>query len=176
MIFKKKKERIKDILIDHVYDFCNNEIVQKMEGGGNSLTYDDPVHLKDPETKVIAEYIKKSKDLKLYYTTRNDEFCEIITKPDYLHSTLIKKLLNSGFSKGKNLHKNVVKAQDFLVARSYFIKGNPIKSKVKLTEKGIKHYLDGKSFEDDYINRRNSNIAIVISLASILIAIIAILK
>ncbi|WP_282019188.1 hypothetical protein [Salegentibacter mishustinae] len=176
MIFKKKKERIKDILIDHVYDFCNNEIIQKMEGGGNSLTYDDPVHLKDPETKVIAEYIKKSKDLKLHYTTRNEEFCEIITKPDYLHSTLIKKLLNSGFSKGKNLHKNVVEAQDFLVARSYFAKGNPIKSKVKLTEKGIKHYLDGKSFEDNYINRRNSNIAIVISLASILIAIIAILK
>ncbi|WP_037314679.1 hypothetical protein [Salegentibacter sp. Hel_I_6] len=175
-MFKKKKERIKDILIDHVYDFCNNEMVQKMEGGGNSLTFDDPVHLKDPATKALADSISNSKDLKLHYTTRNKEFCEIITKPDYLHSTLIKKLLDSGFSKGKNLQKKVVQAQEFLISRSYFSEGNPIKSKVKLTEKGIRHYLDGKSFEVDYINRRNSNIAIVISLASILIALIAIFK
>lgn len=174
MIFNKKKERIKDILIDHVYDYCNNEIVQRMEGGGHTITYDDPRHLKDPATEAIADLIKKSKNAKLNYTTRNVEFCEIITSPDYVHSTLIEKLLKSGFSKGKGLYRNVVEAQNFLVARSYFIRGNPIKNKVKLTEKGVKHYLDGKSFEDDYINRRNSNIAIIISIGSAIIALIAI--
>ena len=171
---KRKRERIKDVLIDHVYDFCYNEVVQQVEGGGLKLTYDDPVHLKDPTTAVIYDQIKKSKNIRAHYTTRETEYCEILTEPDYLHSTLIKKLQFSGFSNGKILHKEVLKAQEFLIARSYFTRNNPIKARVKLTEKGRKHYLDGKSFEDNYVNRRNSNLAIVISVFSIVIALIAI--
>ncbi len=174
MISKRKKERIKDVLIDHVFDFCFNEVVQRVEGGGIKLTYDDPVHLKDPTTAVVLEQIKKSDNLKAYYTTRETDYCEILTEPDYLHSTLIQKLKLSGFSKGKSLHKQVLKAQEFLIARSYLACNNPIKARVKLTEKGRRHYLDGKSFEDNYVNRRNSNLAIVISVLSIIIALIAI--
>lgn len=174
MYSKKKKERIKDILIDHVYDFCYNEIVQRMEGGGHSLTFDNPTQLKDPTTKAIVDLIKNSKNVKGYYTTRDAKFCKIITSPNSLHSTLIDKLQKSNFSKGRGLQKNIISAQDFLISRSYFVQGNPIKSEVKLTEKGIQHYLDGKSFEDNYINRRNSNIAIIISIGSIIIALIAI--
>ncbi len=174
MITKRKRERIKDVLIDHVYDFCFNEVVQRIEGGGMKLTYDDPVHLKDEATAVLLDQIKKSNKIKAYFTTRETEYCEILTEPDYLHSTLIKKLKFSGFSKGKVLLKEVLKAQEFLLARSYFASNKPIKTRVKLTEKGLRHYLDGKSFEDNYVNRRNSNLAIVVSAFSLIIALIAI--
>lgn len=174
MINKRKKECIKDVLIDHVFDFCFNEIVQRVEGGGMKLTYDDPVHLKDPTTADILKQIKKSENIKAYYTTRETDYCEILTESHYLHSALIKKLKFSGFSKGKFLSTQVLKAQDFLIARSYFACNNPIKNKVKLTEKGRRHYLDGKSFEDKYVNRRNSNLAIVISVFSIIISLVAI--
>lgn len=174
MIAKRKRERIKDVLIDHVYDFCFNEVVQQVEGGGMKLTYNDPALLKGSTTAVIMDKIMKSENVKAYYTTRETKYCKILTEPDFLHSTLIKKLQFSGFSKGKRLHKDVVKAQEFLIARSYFAESNPIKARVKLTEKGKRHYLDGKSFEDNYVSRRNSNLAIVVSIFSIIIALIAI--
>jgi len=102
-VFKKKIERIKDILIDHVYDFCYNEIVQRIEGGGDSFTYDDPAHLKELKIKEIVDSISKSRNRKAYYTTRNTESCQIIFGTDSLHSSLIDKFQKAGFSKGKKL-------------------------------------------------------------------------
>ncbi|MBW8244403.1 hypothetical protein K1F50_16455 [Muricauda oceani] len=170
-LFKTKNERIKDILIDFVYDHCYNEIVQRMEGDGSSITYDDPSALKEPRTERFVEQLTNSKQFRAYYTTRGTEFCQIISNKQELAFGLSKRLQNSGFKIGNKLDKQVQKVRKELIMKSYFIEGNPIKSKIKLTEKGLRHYLDGKSFEDQYLNRRNSNIAIVVSIFSILIAI-----
>lgn len=175
-LFRTKKERLKDLLIDHVYDYCYNEIVQRIEGDGNSLTFDDPALLDLPETARFVEKLRMAKQYRAYYTTRDDEFCQIVPNKEDLSLRLTKRLKNSGFKSGKKMINQVLKAQNELISKSYFSEGNPIKSKIKLTEKGLRHYLDGKSFEDDYINRRNSNIAIVISVFSIIIAILAIVS
>ncbi len=176
LITKREKEKLKDILIDHVYDFCFNEIVQRIESDGIELTYDDPKLLNNPEDKALLEQIKRPKSFRGYYTTRETEYCNIIRNENKLPKTLNDKLKLSGFSRKKSLIKNISSAQEFLIARSYFSKNRPIEDEVKLTEKGIRHYLDGKSFEDIYVQRRNSNIAIIISSFSIIIALIALFK
>lgn len=169
-LFKTRNERLKDILIDFVYDHCYNEIVQRMEGDGSSITYDDPSVLEEPMTARFVEQLKNSKRFRAYYTTRDTEFCQILTDKKKLSLGLSKRLENSGFKIGIKLIKKIQSAQKELINKRYFVEGNPIKSRIKLTEKGLRHYLDGKSFEDQYINRRNSNIAIVISIFSIAIA------
>lgn len=169
-VFKTRSERVKDILIDFVYDHCYNEIVQRMEGDGNSITYDDPSVLEEPGIARFVEQLISSKQFRAYYTTRHTEFCQILPNNKELSQGLSERLNNSGFKVGNNLTKKVQRAQKELITKSYFIEGNPIKSKIKLTEKGLRHYLDGKSFENQYLNRRNSNIAIVISIISIVIA------
>lgn len=174
MISRKKKERLKDILIDHVYDYCYNQIVQKIEGDGIKMTSEVPSLLNEETDKIILDKLSKSKKIKMYYETRQTKYCNIILTKDDLHKSLLEKLKQLGFSKGKNLKSRVVETHNLLLNRSYFAKNQPIENEVRLTEKGIKHYLDGKSFEDEYISRRNSNIAIVISISSIIIAIIAI--
>lgn len=172
---RRKFERLKDILIDHVYDYCYNEIVQKMEGDGNSITYDSPSLLEDEATSRFVEKIKNANHFRAYYTTRDKEFCQLITTPDYISPKLIAKVEISKIRSGRNFINKVAKAQDYLIARSYFSRNNPHPERIKLTEKGLRHYLDGKSFETDYLNSRNSNVAIVISIISIFIALTAIL-
>ena len=175
MITKTKNERIKDILIDHVYDYCYNEKIQKLEGDGIKLEYEDPKLLEEPSMKILAEQIMKSKKIKGYFGIRETEYCQIMSDDKLIHSSLSKKLKFSGFKKSKKLEKNIIKATDFLIARSFFSRNNPIKTEVRLTEKGLRHYLEGKSFEDNYTNYRHSNIGIMISIISIIIATIAII-
>lgn len=172
---KRKFERLKDILIDHVYDYCYNEIVQKMEGDGNSITYDSPSLLNEEPTARFVDQLKNAKHFRAYYTTRDTDFCQIITPPDFISPKLSNRFDQSKIRRGTNIIKKVDKAQSYLVARSYFSINNPHPDRIKLTEKGLRHYLDGASFEIEYLNRRNSNIAIVVSFISILIALTAIL-
>jgi len=175
MIFKREKERLKDILIDHVYDYCNNEIVHKLEGDNIKLEYDNPKLLNDPVTKSLVEQIKKSKKIKGYYKNRETKFCNLITEDNLIQSTLSEKLNFCGFKKSKNLEKNIIMAKKYLIARSYLSENNPIRAEVKLTEKGLLHYHDGKSFEDNFINHLHSNVGIIISIISVIIATIAII-
>lgn len=171
--FKRNFERLKDILIDQVYDYCYNDIVQRLEGDGNSITYDDPSLLKDEVTAKFVEQIKNSRSVRAYYTTRDTNFCQLVTEHENIAPSLTKKLELSGIRNKKTITQ-VLKAQEFLVSRSYFTRGNPKTNMVKLTEKGLRHYLDGKSFETEYINARNSNVALVISWISIVIALSAV--
>src|SRR5690606_18208672 len=115
----------------------------------------------------------KSRQIRGYYTTRDKEYCKVLINDDTVHKSLIKKLTTLGFRKGKRLYSRIEKAHDELIAKSYLVRNKPIENEVKLTEKGLRHYLDGKSFEDEYASRRNSLIAIGISIISTLIALIA---
>lgn len=169
----RKANRLKDILIDHVFDHCFNEVVRKIESPGFKITYEDPKELEDPLSQSIIESIKKSGKLKFQYTTRDNEFCKVLVDDNTVHKSLITKLEALGFKKGKHLYRRIEKAHNELVAKSYLVRNKPIENEVKLTEKGLKHYLDGKSFEDKFITRRNSNIALIISIISIVVALTA---
>jgi len=169
----RKHNRLKDILINHVFDHCYNEVVQRIESPGINITFEDPKELEDPVTKSLIDQAKNSGQIRGYYTTRDKEYCKVLVNDVTVHKSLIKKLTSLGFRKGKRLYKRIEKAHDELIATSYLVRNKPIENEVKLTEKGLRHYLDGKSFEDEYAARRNSLIAIGISIISTLIALIA---
>ncbi len=170
-----KHNRLKDILINHVFDHCYNEVVQRIESPVVNLTFEDPRELETPETKYLVEQAKNSGSFRSFYTTRNKEYCKVLINDNTVHKALIIKLTALGFSKGKKLFGRIRKAHDELVATSYLVRNKPVENQVKLTEKGLRHYLDGKSFEDEYAARRNSIIAIGISILSTLIALAALI-
>lgn len=53
MINTREIHKLKDILIDHIFDHCFNEVVQKVESPGLNLTLDDPSQLQDPDIKPL---------------------------------------------------------------------------------------------------------------------------
>jgi len=169
----RKHNRLKDILVNHVFDHCYNEVVQRIESPGINITFEDPKELENSVTKSRVEQAQKSENSRLYFTTRNKDYCKVLINNETVHKSLMDKLLFLGFHKGKRLYKRIEKAHDELIVTSYMVRNNPIESEVRLTEKGLKHYLEGKSFEDEYATRRNSIIAIGISIISTLIALIA---
>ena len=173
MNYSSNIEKLKDILIDHVFDYGFNEVVQKVESDEINVTYDDPRELEDPGTKTLVDSIRKSGSFKAYYTTRDKKYCKILLGENTVHKSLIQKLELLGYRKGKRLYGRIEKAQEQLIARSFLVRNNPIKEEVRLTEKGLRHYLDGKSVEDDFIQRRNSNNALIVSIVSFVVALAA---
>ena len=170
---KKKNERIKDIIIDHIFDYCYNDIVHKAEGGGISLSAESGEQLGDPVMKSLDDAARDSGNYKNYFGPREVEYCTVLVREDTIHKAFSEKLQVLGIKKSKTLYRKIISAHSFLLARSYISKSKPIESKVKLTEKGLRHYLDGKSFEEAFVVRRNSNIALVVSFISIALAITA---
>ncbi len=168
--------RLKDILINHVFDYCNNEVVQRIESQNHIISFSDPKELEQDGTKLLLELAKESGIKRAYYTTRDAAYCEVLVGKNELHKTLVDRLLALGFSKGRALYSSVEKAHNELIATSHLSRNKPIESQVKLTEKGLRHYLDGKSFEDQFAARRNSIVALVISMVSALIAVAALAK
>lgn len=169
--WKAKHNRLKDILINHVYDYGYNQVVQKIEGEGFSLTYEDPTIPKGDFEKHLIENALKTGPLKAYYSTRDKEYCKVIEEDGVLHKELINKLLDSKFQKSNSLFRRVKKAHDELITESYLSRNNPIQNEVRLTPKGKKHYIDGLSFERVYRTRRIASIALWLSGISIIIAI-----
>lgn len=168
----KKQNRLRDILIDHVFDYCNNEVVNKIESPGITILFDNAKDLEDPFTKHLVEKAIESGDMKNYFGVRNSEFCKILVGKS-VHQSLMQKLEILGFRKSNRLSKEIHRAEENLVARSYLVRNKPVENEVRLTEKGLKHYLDGRSFENSFLSRRNSIIAIVISVTSAIISIIS---
>jgi hypothetical protein len=78
MTNSRKIEKLKDILIDHVFDYGFNEVVKKVESPGINVTYDDPSQLQDPVIKSLIDSAGKSGNFKAYYSTRNKKYCKIL--------------------------------------------------------------------------------------------------
>jgi hypothetical protein len=169
------KERLKDIIIDHVYDYCFNEVVMKIEGGGNKIELGRGSKVEDdPFMQVIHENIKKSGEYKAYYDKRNKKYCKIIEGKNIFKS-FTDKLVYLGFEKSDTLHLEINEAIQFLLHRSYLSHNQPIESEYSLTDKGLNHYLTGASFEDKYLQNQDSHQTRLISVISLVVAIAAIL-
>lgn len=168
---KAKHNRLKDILINHVYDYGFNQVVQKIEGEGFSLSYEDPTIPKSDFEKHLIVNALKTGPFKAYYSTRDKEYCKVIEEDGILHKELVNKLLESNFQKNDMLFKRVKKAHDELITESYLSRNNPVRKEVRLTPKGKKHYMDGLSFERVYRTRRIALNALWLSGISIIIAV-----
>lgn len=171
----RKRHRLKDILINHVFDYCYNEVVKKFESEGFKFSSDGPEGFKDPSIQTLIEHSLKKGNSKFYHGTRDSEYCKILVEKDVTQKALIDKLLHQGFRKGKKLYKHIENAHSFLIVNSYFAQNYHDKNEIRLTEKGLRHYLEGKSFEQTYLIHRNSNIALILSIISIMVATIAVI-
>lgn len=176
MINEIEKERLKDILIDFLYDYFFNQKVKVMEGDGIKLNIHPDANVDDdPVTKSLSESIKKSKNISLRYDLRDEKTCEVIKDKLYTHKDLTNRLQRLGFEKSDELGPLIHDSVEFLVDRSYLFRDQPIESKVGLTLKGIKHYESGQSFEDKYLQKELSVKADHRSSKSIKIAITSII-
>lgn len=173
-----ERERLKDILIDFLYDYFFNQKVKIMEGDGIKLNIHPDANVEDDlVTKSLSEQIKKSKNISLRYDLRDEKTCEVIKNKLYTHKDLTNRLQRLGFEKSDELGPLIHDSVEFLVDRSYLFRDQPIESKVGLTLKGIKHYELGQSFEDKYLQKelsvkadRRSTKSIKIAIASLIIS------
>jgi len=109
---KYKRERLKDILIDHVFDFCFHEIVHKIESKNIKLAYDNPEHEYDPEIRSFIQDALKTGYVKSYFSPRETEYFTILIDEDIVYKGLTDKLLNLGFIKGPKLFGEIENAQN----------------------------------------------------------------
>ena len=168
---KRQKERLKDIIIDHIYDYCYNEVVKKIKGDSANITLDAHSKIEDDPLlqSIFDNLIKPSKSIKMVHDKRNENYCKVI-EGNVVHKSFMDKLLSQGFNKSKKLNEQIETALNFLVYRSYLARNLPIQIEFTLTPKGINHYTSGRSFEELYIKERNTRIALTISIISIFIA------
>jgi len=169
-------ERLKDIIIDHVYHYCFNEVIKKIEGDSIKLGVDADTNInEDPVLKSALDQILKSKGPKeLKYETRDTRYCNIIEGIE-VQKSFMDRLLSQGFKKSNMLNTRIENAIVELIHKSYLARNQPITKEITLTQKGLNHYNTGLSFEKLYIEGRNGRIALIISIISITIAVLAFL-
>lgn len=170
------KERLKDIIIDHVYHYCFNEKIKKLEGDNINLNIDVEADINDdPVTKSAYEQILKSKEkLNFRFETRNTIYCSII-EGNAVHKSFMERLLAQGFVKSDKLASQIEDSVTELVHKSYLTRNQPISNELSLTQKGINHYNTGLSFERLFTEGRIARTALIVSIISIILSIVAFL-
>ncbi|HLN56539.1 MAG TPA: hypothetical protein VK207_11135 [Bacteroidales bacterium] len=165
----RTKERLKDIIIDHIYSHCYEEIARKMEGDHEEKFPGD-----DPDLQNIYDtFIKSSGEVRIFHDLRRAIHCRVIVDKS-IEPLLAEKLSTEGYSKNGRMTKKVQSVLQYLVARSYLIKRYPANSEYTLTAKGIEHYTSGRSFEESYREGRDVKVALVVSVVSFFSAALAI--
>lgn len=167
----KKKERLKDAIIDYIVDYTKYDIVQKYKSTAGSLEiYPLSGQKGDPVIEDAINFIKQGGNFEFCYDYRNKEGAVIIYKEGWVNDSLSNKLKEVGLA-GISIQE-IKLAQEFLIAKSYIAKEPPFGTSYRLTEKGKSHYSNGSSFEENYSNKWVSRAAIYLSIASIIISII----
>lgn len=166
----KTTERLKDIIIDHIYSYCYDEIARTIEGEKAEENYpgDDP-----DLQKIYDTFIKPSGEIRIFHDVRRATHCRVIVDKA-IEPSLAGKLVSQGYSNNGGMTRKVEKALEFLVNRSYLIKKYPANSEYTLTTKGVEHYSSGRSFEEQYSAGRDAKIALTFSVVSIIAAAAAI--
>ena len=156
-MYKGNRERVKDIIIDYIYDYCFTEKVRVLEGGDRRMTCDvDQDWDKEyPLYKMIIE----SGDARVKYGTREVGYCEIINRTDDNDFSILQKFRERAERQGIvtkpsiQFSKDTINAIQDLCDKSFLTRDQPIDTKVKLSEKGLKHYENRDSFEHIYFNK-----------------------
>jgi hypothetical protein len=167
-----KEEKLKDLIINFLYDYTKNEKVQIVEAGSFRFEGVNP-EVEPKISEIIKEVRAHGGNVKAYYGTRESDYCVLIYTQDAgksVPSSLRIRLEKIGLKNPKKainvLEKNIAKLEE----ESYIRRDSPNTERLQLTEKGLKHYLEGKSFESEYLNHRNVRQANRFSLFSLFIA------
>ena len=173
-MYKKDKVKIKDTILNFVFDYSNNQKVKIFEGGGFKISVDPEVKIQDDEVlNSVFEKIKRSENSKGYYDTRKGEYCILIDEDGSVPKVFLDSLEKSGVKKRDVSPQLLEKIVEDLVRESYLKRDQPIPRKVNLTEKGVNFYLGGNSFEEQYKEQFRSKWAFRISVISIVIAVLS---
>lgn len=164
------KERLKDIVIDHIYSHCYDEISRRIEGADDMDKYpgDDP-----DLQKIYDTFIKPSGEVRIFHDLRRAIHCRVIVDRS-IEPLLAEKLSVQGYSNNGKMTKMMEEVLQFLVTRSYLMKRYPANSEYALTAKGVEHYTSGKSFEESYREGRDAKMALAFSIVSVFAAAFAI--
>lgn len=165
----RTKERLKDIIIDHVYSHCYEEVARKMEGDQEEQFPGD-----DPDLqKIYDTFIKPSGEVRIFHDLRRAIHCRVIVDKS-IEPLLAEKLASDGYPKNGRMTRKVEDVLQFLVTRSFLIKRYPANSEYTLTAKGIEHYTSGRSFEESYREGRDVKVALAFGVVSFFAAAFAI--
>jgi len=74
----RNRYRLKDILINHVFDYCYNEVVKKFESEGFKFSSDGTEGFKNPSIQTLIEHSIKNGSIKFYHGKRDSEYCKIL--------------------------------------------------------------------------------------------------
>jgi len=183
---KQLTEKIKDIIIDYVFDYSNTEKIDLLKGDGITIEIEPGSDIKKhPNWGFINEILKNSKKIERYYSYRNKEFCQVYKleeEKSTFHSAFLKRIERlTGCDKTEINDIDVIVRESiqFLCDKSYLKRDQPNVWNIALTTKGIKHYESGRSFEDEYIkntvlieSNKRSKHSKVISIISLIFSII----
>lgn len=166
----RSKERLKDIIIDHIYSHCYDEIARTLDGENPAEMHPGD----DPELqKIYDTFVKPSGEVRIYNDLRRATHCRVIVDKA-IQPAVAGKLASEGYKNGNRLTKQVDDALTYLVNRSYLIKKYPANSEYTLTPKGIEHYSSGRSFEESFNAGRATLVALTVSIISVMAAAAAI--
>lgn len=166
----RSKERLKDIIIDHIYSHCYDQVARTLDGENPAGTHPGD----DPELqKIYDTFVNSSGEIRIYNDLRRATHCRVIVDKA-IQPAIAGKLAAEGYKNGNRLTKRVDDALTYLVNRSYLIKKYPANSEYTLTPKGIEHYSSGRSFEQSHNVQRATFVAVTVSIISVVAAAAAI--
>jgi hypothetical protein len=171
------KEKLKDCLINYLYDYCFNEKVVVIEGGGIKITMDPDVKVEEDPIygDLIQEIIKSQGPSKMGYEIRNVQFCDLVVN-EIVHSKFLTRLEENGFKKDKVKLCDIQEGINSLKNQSFIIVDKPNENLIQLSKKGLKFYENHGNLENEFLERRKSRRAIIISIVSIIIALLTALS
>lgn len=143
------KERLKDVIIDHIYVMGFEKIHHREQIG--------------PDSHKVWFGPRESKFIEIYDSDKRDDFT------GSLHHRL--------FHRGIQVSPKALNYRlSELINKGFIVEGAPIHWSFALTAKGIFHYCNGRSFEDNFRKDRSAKIALWISIPAVILALIGLLK
>lgn len=174
----QEKEKIKDAIIDYLYDYCFNEKAHVAESGKMKYTVEAGAKFPDDDG-IIDQIVNSGNPWSVKYETRNAEYGKILLDKGCVVKRFLERLKRLGLDINRFDYHHFKKCVQELCDRGFLVRNYPIVQELKLTTKGIKHYDSGTSFEQKYIdnyfirkNNLRSKIAIWISIVALIATII----
>ena len=145
------QEKIKDIIIDYIYDFLYQDKVKIIKSDSVNITVDPNYDIKKDEllSSLLKSAVNSGK-FKMYYGEREVSYCELVTS-EGVHHEFLNRVERLGFERNKVNLELIISLIQELCDRGFVVRNQPKTDELKLSEKGLNHYKSGNSFEQKFI-------------------------
>jgi hypothetical protein len=176
---QERDEKIKDAIIDYIYDYCFVDKVKFLEGDNLKLQVDPDSNFDDDDVikSLKDSAIRSGSPLSYGFRKRTNEYCKL--SDEGVHKRFLDKIEGIGISRNMVQKKDIDRIIQFLCDSSYLRRDAPIAEHLILTKKGINHYESGLSFLNRYQRNsqvrkasRRSIISIIIAVGSLIASIL----